>query len=97
MRLPTHCRCGLRYLETMFSASAYARSGTLTDNEVNLRAEVELEVCMAHKVKHLDPFDDTHGRNTLARMHQFATPPGRDLGMKRTPITLCFFTSSALS
>jgi len=97
MRFSTHCRCDLRCLKTTFSIPAYGPSRIPTNDEVNLRTEVELEECVTHEVNHLDPFDDPHSCNTLAYVRQFATPLGRDLGVKRTPTTLCFFTSSALS
>ena len=66
MRLATHCRYDLRCLETTFSIPACGPSGTLTNDEVNLRTEVELEESVTHEVNHLDPFNDTHRRDTLA-------------------------------
>ena len=63
--LPTYCRCGLWCLEITVSTPVDGPKGTPTDNEVDLRTEVELEECVAHEVNHLYPFNDTHSRNTL--------------------------------
>ena len=46
----------------------------LTNDEVNLRTEVELEERVTHEVNHLDPFYDPHCRNTLAYVQQFVAP-----------------------
>ena len=96
--LSTYCHCGLRCSETTVSTPVDGQGGgTLTNNEVNLRTEVELEECVTHEVNHLDPFDDTHSRDALAYVRQFATPLGWNPTLKRTPTTFSFFTSSALS
>jgi len=72
MRLATHCRYDLRCLEITFSIRVYGLSGILANDEVDLRTEVELEVCVTHEVKHLDPFDDPHSCDTLVYMHQLS-------------------------
>jgi len=67
MGLPTYCHCDLWCFGVSVSTSVDGpRGGAPTDNEVNLRTEVELEECVTHEVNHLDPFNDTHSCDTLA-------------------------------
>lgn len=53
--------------ETTLDTPVDGQRGILTNNEVDLRTEVKLKVGVTHKVNHFDSFDDSHGRNTLAR------------------------------
>lgn len=96
-KLFTHFRYDLRYLDSTVSAPVCVWNWTPTNDKVNLRTEVELEERVAHEVNHLNPFYDPHRCNTLAYAHQLRLPVPDIERMRRTPITLCFFTSSALS